>query len=286
MVWTGAADLVQAAAGGLWPELAGGGGLSQVAGSGLLLAALPDGRALALAPTTWGLVCGAVALLLMLPRGSAVARVLGGVVGLVALGLLAAGQPLLSDWLAQGLFWILAGVTVLSAAAAVAMRSAVYAAVWFAMSLLGTGGLFLLQGASFLGVATVVVYAGAIVVTFLFVIMLAQPEGHATYDRLTWGWYAKPVSVLAAALMVAVLTTALPGIRQIDALAALGESGAVQRSDGVLHASHMARFGAELFSRELVSVEVAGTLLLVALVGAIAIMIQGRRQAQAGESAG
>ncbi|MCO6459091.1 MAG: NADH-quinone oxidoreductase subunit J [Pirellulaceae bacterium] len=283
MYLSGAAHIGQAVA-GLWPELAGGGGLSAVAGSGLL-AALPDWRVLVQSPTTWGLVCGAVALVLMLPRGSAVARVLGGVVGLVALGLLAAGQPLLSDWLAQGLFWILAGVTVLSAAAAVAMRSAVYAAVWFAMSLLGTGSLFLLQGASFLGVATVVVYAGAIVVTFLFVIMLAQPEGHATYDRLTWGWYAKPVSVLAAALMVAVLTTALPGIRQIDALAALGESGAVERSAGVLHPSHMARFGAELFSRELVSVEVAGTLLLVALVGAIAIMIQGRRQAQAEESA-
>jgi NADH-quinone oxidoreductase subunit J len=237
------------------------------------------------APLVVGVVCGAVALALMLPRGSRVPRVLGGVVGLVALGLFAAGLPLLGDWLAQGLFWIMAGVTVLSAAATVAMRSAVYSALWFAMSLLGTGGLFLMQGAGFLGVATVVVYAGAIVVTFLFVLMLAQPEGHATYDRLTWSWYAKPMSVLAAAGLVAVLTTALPGIREMETLAALGENGALQRADGVLHTQHMARFGAELFSGYLVSVEVAGTLLLVALVGAVAIMIQGRKMPQAGETA-
>ena len=61
-----------------------------------------------------------------------------------------------------------------------------YCAVWFALSLLGTAGLFLFQGAQFLGVATIVVYAGAILVTFLFVLMLAQPTGRAYYDRLCW----------------------------------------------------------------------------------------------------
>ena len=55
-----------------------------------------------------------------------------------------------------------------------------------ALSLLGTAGLFLFQGAQFLAVATIVVYAGAILVTFLFVLMLAQPEGQASYDRVSW----------------------------------------------------------------------------------------------------
>ena len=61
-----------------------------------------------------------------------------------------------------------------------------YCAVWFALSLLGTAGLFLFQGAQFLAVATIVVYAGAILVTFLFVLMLAQPNGRAYYDRVSW----------------------------------------------------------------------------------------------------
>ena len=82
---------------------------------------------------------------------------------------------------------MLAGVTVVSAAVAtVTFRSPVYCAIWFGMSLLGTAGLFLFHGAQFLAVATVVVYAGAILVTFLFVLMLAQPEGQASYDRVSW----------------------------------------------------------------------------------------------------
>jgi NADH-quinone oxidoreductase subunit J len=52
--------------------------------------------------------------------------------------------------------------------------------------LLGTAGLLLLAGAQFLAIATVVVYAGAILVTFLFVLMLAQPEGRAAYDRVSF----------------------------------------------------------------------------------------------------
>ena len=47
------------------------------------------------------------------------------------------------------------------------------------MMLVGVAGLFFLIGAEFLAVATLVVYAGAILVTFLFVLMLAQPEGDA-----------------------------------------------------------------------------------------------------------
>ena len=61
--------------------------------------------------------------------------------------------------------------------ATVTFRNPVYCAIWFGLSLLGTAGLFLFHGAQFLAVATVVVYAGAILVTFLFVLMLAQPEG-------------------------------------------------------------------------------------------------------------
>ena len=55
--------------------------------------------------------------------------------------------------------------------------------VWFASVVLATAGLFVLAGAPFLAAGTVIVYAGAIIVTFLFVIMLAQMEGKAAYDR-------------------------------------------------------------------------------------------------------
>ena len=50
----------------------------------------------------------------------------------------------------------------------------------------GRGRSVPLTGADFLAVATLAVYAGAILVTFLFVLMLAQPEGDAPYDRVSW----------------------------------------------------------------------------------------------------
>ena len=113
-------------------------------------------------------------------------RLVGGVLAAMALGLVGSRLPALGSLTAQGLFYLIAGITVVSAGAAVSLRNPIYCAIWFAMTLLGTAGLFLLQGAQFLAVATVVVYAGAILVTFLFVLMLAEPSGRASYDRLSW----------------------------------------------------------------------------------------------------
>ena len=62
-------------------------------------------------------------------------------------------------------------------------RKPVYAALWFALVTFSTCGLFLLQSAPFLAAATIIVYAGAIIVTFLFVMMLAQQAGATAYDQ-------------------------------------------------------------------------------------------------------
>jgi NADH-quinone oxidoreductase subunit J len=165
--------------------------------------------------------------------------------------------------------------------ATISSRSPVYCAIWFALSLLGTAGLYLFQGAQFLGVATIVVYAGAIVVTFLFVIMLAQPEGQAQYDRISWGWFPKVFGVVAAGALLGILTFMLGDLKQA-ARAPKSVEGTVQTTtplqaaNGVLNERHMATLGGNLFAEHLLSVEVAGTLLLAALVGAIAIAIYGK----------
>jgi NADH-quinone oxidoreductase subunit J len=135
---------------------------------------------------------------------------------------------------------------------------------------LGTAGLFMFQGAQFIAVATVVVYAGAILVTFLFVLMLAQPEGRAAYDRTSW---ESLVSAVTGAVIVTVLSMTLTGMLTAGADAPLPSAAASEElSDGVLTQAHTARIGAELFGRHLIAVEVAGVLLLVALVGATAMV--------------
>jgi NADH-quinone oxidoreductase subunit J len=213
---------------------------------------------------------GAVALWLLLPRSSRRARGAGAILGMVCLGVFAALLPGLGEWVYQSLFWILAAVTVVSAAAAVTLRNPLYSAIWFGSSLLGASGLFLFQGAQFLAVATIVVYAGAILVTFLFILMLAQPSGRARYDRTSW---EALLSTACGAFLVGVLsmasTSALAAREHAPAPKEIPES---ERQQGVLYEKHMQQIGNALFGRYLVAVEVAGTLLLAALVGAAVIV--------------
>lgn len=218
-------------------------------------------------------ILGAVGIFLLLRRYNTASRYLGMALATVGVVLLAAYVPMMAGWGQQIAFWILAGTATVAGIAMVSSRSPVYSAIWFALVLLMVAGLFLLLGAQFLGVATVVVYAGAIVVTFLFVLMLAQPQGHDYYDRVSWGWFPIGFGSLIAVLIVAgvALSVTRASIPPGMALAEERVTGGVQ------DAHHMAHLGGELFTRHLISVEIAGVLLLVALVGAIAIVLQGRR---------
>lgn len=75
------------------------------------------------------------------------------------------------------LFYSFSGIAILSGGIMITQTQPVRAALSFALVVLSTCGLFLLQAAPFLMAATIIIYAGAIVVTFLFVIMLAQQTG-------------------------------------------------------------------------------------------------------------
>lgn len=224
----------------------------------------------------------AAGLWLLLPRARARGRGLGAGLAAGSLGLFGylAVRLDASHWISEGVFLILAFTTVVSALGAVSMRNPVYCAIWFGLTLLGTAGLFFYQGAQFLGVATVVVYAGAILVTFLFVLMLAQPQGTAYYDRVSWEGL---LSACTGAVLVGVLTGALfaPGGAAAPPAAAMADRlTGTERRAKILHPDHVALLGTQLFSRHLVAVEVAGALLTAALVGAAVIV--GQRQEVAG----
>lgn len=227
----------------------------------------------------------ALGMWLVLPRGAAPGRALGAVLVAVGLGLFASRIPGLGRFGDDLVFYFLAGVTVVAALATVSFRKPVYSAIWFGLSLLGTAGLLLLQGAQFLGVATIVVYAGAILVTFLFVLMLAQPEGQAPYDQLSWG---PRLAALTGAVMVGVLTLLITVVFQNPDVDARPKPPfeTVDLQEDILAEQHMAHLGAQLFGKYLMAVEVAGTLLLVALVGTVAIVAQVRRPEEGGSMHG
>lgn len=228
-------------------------------------------------------ILGAAGLWLLLPRGTRRGTVVGALLSTAALILMGMEVPRLKPWLGDAAFIFLAGVTVCSAAVTISLANPVYCAIWFGMSLMGTASLFLYQGAQFLAVAIVVVYAGAILVTFLFVLMLAQPQGRAPYDRVSW---EALISAATGAVMLGMLGMILYqglGNEQLGTLAAAPPEAA-KLQEGVLNPDHVVRLGMELFGRHLLAVEVAGMLLLAALVGVSAIVIQGRAAADAAAS--
>jgi NADH-quinone oxidoreductase subunit J len=246
----------------------------------------------------------ALSLWMLLPRGAerAAARWIGTLLGVAALaGFILTGRRVGSVG-EEAVFLVVSLVAVVSAAATIVSRSPVYAAIWFALSLAGVAGVLLVLGAQFLGVATIVVYAGAILVMFLFVLMLAQPAGLAPYDRVS----NEPLlSAVAGAVLLGLLSLSIGRLSaepaacckvpsRAAALAgdtpagdaaggpaappAAGAPGVESAADPLAR-DHVARLGAELFGRHLLAVEAAGVLLLVALIGAIAMVARGSEAA-------
>lgn len=235
---------------------------------------------------------GGLGCYLLLPRGTNSAdrfgRLLGGVLATISLVLLAShfGDAMPDNRTNELTFYILAAVSISSAVLMIASHNPVISALWFAMVLLSNSGLFLLQGAEFLSAATVIIYAGAIIVTFLFVIMLAQPQGAAPYDLHS----REPLlSCTAGIILCWTLLGTLNYATEYEAKpfnerkpgassAALPSQNLVARSLGahpesIIHPdkSHVDSLGRTLFLEHYVSIEVIGMLLLVAVVGAVLI---------------
>jgi NADH-quinone oxidoreductase subunit J len=226
------------------------------------------------------LVLIAVGVWWMMPRGKNLPKVVGIVLALAGAAWLAVRLGPVEGSLDETIvFSMFAAAAILCAVLMITNRNPVYSALWFALATLSTCGLFLLQSAPFLAAATVIVYAGAIVVTFLFVIMLAQQAGATVYDQRS----RQPLlATFAAFFLLAMLLGTLQASRSTDiGLARGGDVASVAnplsqvKPDAPFGTMH--GLGRSLFGDYLFAVELAGTLLLIATIGAIAIAPRRRR---------
>lgn len=129
-------------------------------------------------------VLGFVAIYLLLPRVRRSKPIAGAVLAIIAMVLGAAVLVRTQTFPIEAiLFFAFSGLAIGAAVMMITQKNPVHAALSFALVVLASCGLFLLQAAPFLMAATIIVYAGAIVVTFLFVIMLAQQEGASNADQ-------------------------------------------------------------------------------------------------------
>ena len=159
------------------------------------------------------------------------------------------------------LFIILALTAVATALGLLVSRNAVYAALFLVLNFATVAIFYLLLGAPFIAMAQVTVYAGAIMVLFLFVIMLLGAEKLPKGEVLRW---QRPLAIGAAALLLAEAGYLL--VRRIQSVALLPDPGTFENSMESLRAMAML-----LFNEYLLPFEVTSILLLVAMVGAIVL---------------
>jgi NADH-quinone oxidoreductase subunit J len=163
----------------------------------------------------------------------------------------------------QFVFALLALIAVASAIVVVAARRVVASALALVLCFLAVAGLFILQGAEFLGAVQIMLYAGSIVVLFVFVVMLANLRGDEASD------WTGPRAFGAALLGGVVLA-------QLLAVFARSRSWIAAPSSGLAPGEgHVQVLGKVLFREYLLPFEILSVILLAALFGLIVI---GRRK--------
>ncbi|MCC7537268.1 MAG: NADH-quinone oxidoreductase subunit J [Deltaproteobacteria bacterium] len=163
------------------------------------------------------------------------------------------------------LFWACASLALLSAIATVASRSAIRAAVALLAHIISLAGLYLTLAAEMLAVVQLLVYAGAVVVLFVFVIMLIGPSASPPRES------ASVVSRTLAALLVASTGVVLVPVLWRVGAAAPEIVRCAPSEVGCTQFGSIEGLATGLFGPALVPFELSSALLLVAIVGAIAV---------------
>ena len=159
------------------------------------------------------------------------------------------------------IFYVLAAIILITTGIAITRRNLVHAVVYLVFSFFGSAMMFYLFGAPLLAALEVIIYAGAIMILFLFIIMMINVE--ASQERMFPIQQWLPITIIGILYLIigAVIVTSAPGT-DVTLEIALAEPKA---------------FGEYLFQRHWLSIEIVSLLLLVALVGALHL---GRRKSK------
>jgi NADH-quinone oxidoreductase subunit J len=156
------------------------------------------------------------------------------------------------------LFWFLSVVALFSALMVITNKNPVYSVLWLIATFFAISGHYILLNAQFLAIVNIIVYAGAIMVLFLFVIMLMNLNRETEPQKNRW---MKIAGAVAGGCLLLVLVAALKDsdIKQQQALVNQGGIGLIKN------------LGKELFTTYVVPFEISSILFLSAMVGAVVI---------------
>jgi NADH-quinone oxidoreductase subunit J len=156
----------------------------------------------------------------------------------------------------QILFWILAIASLFSALMVITSKSPVFSVVWLIITFFTISGHYILLNAQFLAVVNIIVYAGAIMVLFLFVIMLMNLSKETEPQKNGW---LKLIGAVSGGCLLLVMVAALRNTESRMTELGTGNIGLIQN------------LGKSLFSDFVVPFEISSILFLSAMVGAVVI---------------
>jgi NADH-quinone oxidoreductase subunit J len=168
----------------------------------------------------------------------------------------------------QMTFWILAPLALIGAIGMVWARNAVHSALWLVLTMLCLGVFYVLQAGPFIGMVQIIVYTGAIMMLFLFVLMLVGRDASDSLIETLRGQRA-------AALALGVGLAALIGLGIHRALVGTGAAGLAEANAGG-NVQGIARL---LFTKYVFAFEITSALLITAAVGAMILAHVERRKA-------
>jgi NADH-quinone oxidoreductase subunit J len=161
-------------------------------------------------------------------------------------------------------FYLFAGIMVLSATMVVTARNPVHSVLWLILTFFNAAGLFLLLGAEFLAMILVIVYVGAVMVLFLFVVMMLD----INFEELRKGFIKYLPIGLAVAVILLIELIFAGGAFILDPDAVTRARSAVPVEPGV---SNTEAIGRIIYTDYVYLFQGAGLILLVAMIGAIVL---------------
>ena len=170
---------------------------------------------------------------------------------------------------AAAFFYLFAGVTVASGFMVIASRNPVASVLYLILAFVNAAGLFVMMGAEFLAMILVVVYVGAVAVLFLFVVMMLDVD----FAQLRQGFQRYlPIGALIGAIFLIELILVV-GSWSIDPDLLQAPLGPLASSEGVTNTQALGRV---LYTDYVFYFQLAGMILLTAMIGAIVLTLRDR----------
>lgn len=166
----------------------------------------------------------------------------------------------------QALFYLFAGALVLSALRVITVKNPVHAALFLVLAFSNAAILWVQMGAEFLGIILVLVYVGAVMVLFLFVVMMLDINTSTLREGVTR--YA-PMGLVIAGIIAGEVAWSVWGQH-------LGVANAMSPAQAPAHISNTEELGQVLYTHYVYAFEIAAVILLLGIVSAIALTLRWR----------